>query len=353
MTLVRTSPSGPNVDVGGGGGDVSSVFERTGDVEAQTGDYNSLMILNASAVVGPTVADVDNNLQLRIDELDSNDIANASQVTGNNVSEALEGLATDIDQLNTDDIDNVSTAPGATVTNALDALFASVSGRLLGSASRRTAGSETITCPAGTRRILVSMVGAGAGGGGATQTNTPSQTNSAGGGGGAGAEQQFLYTSGSDIASVDVVCGAAGTGQLVTGGDGADTTVTINGETFTSTGGDGGGTGSVTGAPAGFGGQGGLPGENNFQTGSNFVLLRSKGGQPGMPGTGPNGALVLWYGGLGGDSTFGGGGRSTIGSTGTAATGNGAGGAGGSSSAGNNRAGTNGSPGGVFLLFFS
>lgn len=342
---------------GGGGGAVDSVFGRTGDVVAETDDYSSDQITNLSEWDGANVTDALMEIQSRFTNLTSSQVQNASGVSGPSVSDALDTLNVEIAAvaggvaaLNSDDIANASAVPGGTVTEALDALLAGRS--LLGVASRLTAGAQTIACPSGTRAVLVRMGGAGAGGGGALQTAAPSQTNSGGGGGGAGAEQEFFYTAASDIASIDVVCGTAGTGQPTTGGNGTATTVTINGETFTSNPGEGGSQGVTTGAPVSSGARGGLPGQFNFQTGSNFTLLRSSGGQPGENGTGPNGTLLIWYGGMGGSSTWGGGGRGGFSGNGEAATGNCAGGGGGSSSAGNNRNGANGTPGAVMLLFF-
>lgn len=228
-------------------------------------------------------------------------------------------------------------------------------GTLLSAASRLVAGTEEIACPPGTRVVHVHQVAGGAGGGAAPQTASPSQTNTAGGGGGSGAEQEFIYTSATDIESVMVVVGAGGSPAVLPGaaGDGGDTSVTINGETFTSSGGDKGNNGSVSAAPLAFDGQGGQAGLLNTQTGIMYYLLRASGGQPGSPGTGPNGALGIHHGGNGGSSTFGGGGRGGLTTDGDDANGNGAGGGGGSSSAGVARAGGAGTPGAVALRFFS
>jgi hypothetical protein len=311
----------------GGGGAVDSVFGRTGEVAAESGDYSATLV------------------------------SNTSDVPGANVAEALDSLDDTITALDSDDIANVSTVTGATVTEALDTIAAVLAGRtLLGVAARLIVGTESIACPAGTRAVLVRQAAGGAGGGGATQTNTPSQTNSGGGGGGAGAEQDFLYiASAGTIATVDVNCGAGGTPGTPPGGpgDGGNTTVTIDGEVFTSTGGKAGSTGAVTSTPLTTAGIGGESGQFNFQTGSNFVLLRDSSGSPGSPGTGPNGALVTCYGGNGGSGSWGSGGRGGFGTNGLAAAGNGSGGGGGSSAAGVNRSGSSGRPGGVSLLFFS
>lgn len=378
----RVWEAGPG---GGGGGNVDSVFGRDGAVVAESGDYGSTQITNDSEAerweecanltevldllaLSLTTTGIVNltiipgaTLTAALDAFfsdwvnqNSNQVANVSTVPGATVTEALDALQDSVGDISSDGVANDSGVPGATVTAALDALAPLLSGRtLLGVASRLTAGAQTIACPAGTRGVLARQVGAGAGGGGALQTAAPSQTNSGGGGGGAGAEQEYFYTAASDIASIDVVCGTAGSGQPTTGGNGTATTVTINGETFTSNPGEGGSQGVVTGAPVSAGARGGLPGQFNFQTGTNFTLLRSNGGQPGENGTGPNGTLLLWYGGMGGSSTWGGGGRGGFSGNGEAGTGNGSGGGGGSSSAGVARNGANGTPGGVMFYFFS
>jgi hypothetical protein len=228
-------------------------------------------------------------------------------------------------------------------------------GTLLGAASRLVAGTEDIGCPPGTRVVHVHQVAGGAGGGAAAQTASPSQTNSGGGGGGSGAEQEYIYVSATDIETISVVVGAGGSPGVLpgSGGDGGDTTVTIDGQDFVSSGGDHGSNGSVTGAPLASDGQGGQAGLVNTQTGSQYYLLRSSGGQPGSPGTGPNGALGTHHGGNGGSSTFGGGGRGGTATDGGNGNGNGSGGGGGSSSAGIPRAGGQGTPGAVSFKFYS
>ena len=47
----------------GGGGSVSSVFSRTGDVTAQLNDYQASLVQNDSGIAGSTVADALDNLQ--------------------------------------------------------------------------------------------------------------------------------------------------------------------------------------------------------------------------------------------------------------------------------------------------
>lgn len=341
----------------GGGGAVDSVFGRSGDVVAQAGDYSSDQVTNGSEWDGSNVTEALNEVQSRFTNLTSTQIANASGVAGPSVSDALDTLnveiaavAGTIGALTSDDIANASTVAGGTVTEALDAL---ASGRrLLGVARRVTAGAETIACPAGTRAVLVRMGGGGAGGGHGAFAAAASF--GAGGGGGSGAEQDFLYTAGSDIASVDVNCGSAGNAGTVgvSGGTGGNTTVTINGETFTSNGGTGSNNASSNTATAGQTRPGGAPGANNFQTGSNFTLLRTSGGNAGSNGSSSGGSLFA-IGGSGGASSFGGGGLGTADGVGGTATGNCSGGGGGGASNGVSRNGGPGAPGAVILYFFS
>lgn len=342
---------------GGGGGAVDSVFGRTGDVTAQSGDYSATLIDNTSDVPGANVSEALDNLDddvttvaSALASLNSSAVANASAVAGATVTNALGTLST------SSGITNSSTVAGATVTAALDTLAAVLTGRrLLGVGGRLTAGAQTIACPAGTRGILVRMVAGGAGGGHGAFAAGPIE--GAGGGGGSGAEQEFFYTSASNIASVDVVCGAAGNAGTVgvAGGSGGNTTVTINGELFTSTGGTGSNNSNSNTAAAGQTRPGGAPGLTNFQTGSNFTLLRVSGGSPGASGSfpvvGSGGTFAV--GGAGGSSSMGGGGLGTADGVGGSATGNGAGGGGGGSSNGFSRNGGPGTPGGVMLFFFS
>lgn len=353
MTKIRNSPSGVEIEAGGGGGDVSSVFARTGDVVAEQGDYTTDLVSNTSNQPGATVSEA-------LNQLDSSGVINASGVSGANVTEVLDILSAAIDGLDSSEVDNVSTVAGSTVTDALDALgtavAAAAAGRLLGAASRLTAGAQTIACPAGTRRVLVYMSAGGGGGGGAPQTATPSTTNSGGGGGGSGAEQEFLYTSATDIASVDVSVGAGGSGAVPPGGagDGGNTTVTINGDVFTSNKGEAGVNGSVTGAPNSTGGVGGRSGRFNFQSGSSYVLLRSSGGAPGTPAfVSVNASPIRFYGGTGGSNSNGGGGRGGDGANGEDAEGCGGGGGGGATATAFNRNGGAGDQGAVQLLFFT
>ena len=66
---ILTDPSGPTWDLFatlGGGGLVDSVFGRTGDVVAESGDYNSDQIDNASTIIGSNVSDALENLQDQI-----------------------------------------------------------------------------------------------------------------------------------------------------------------------------------------------------------------------------------------------------------------------------------------------
>lgn len=78
------------------GGDVDSVFGRTGVVVAVAGDYDSDEVDNASGVAGATVSDALDQLDTDIGGLGSDDIANDSTVTGTTVSDALDTLAANV-----------------------------------------------------------------------------------------------------------------------------------------------------------------------------------------------------------------------------------------------------------------
>ncbi len=84
MTLVRVSPSGPEVQTGSGA--VESVFGRTGIVIAVTGDYFTGIIANQSAATGDTVSDALDIMQA------SDSIANESNASGITLSDALNTL---------------------------------------------------------------------------------------------------------------------------------------------------------------------------------------------------------------------------------------------------------------------
>lgn len=351
------------------GSNVTSVFGRQGDVVAETNDYGTNQIQNESGWVGDSLTEALTSVISRFLSLNSSEVQNASVVTGIAVTQALNAIDARISALGSTAITNQSTVSGATVSAALNTLAGVLLGStFLGAASRLVGGIATISCPAGTRKVLVRMSGSAGGGGGAETSPMPDRIYSGGGGGGAGAEQEFLYTSNTDITSISVNIAVGASGATPPAGDAhtdvSPTTVTIKGDVFTSNNGEGGLHGRVSNASGSwrvFDGRGGKAGEFNFQSGSSFILLRSSGGEPGFsgrPGFEATG-YELHEGGHGGSNTFGGGGRGGLELNGSDGTGNGSGGGGGSS--GYNigtsqniiRGGGIGRPGAATFLFFT
>jgi len=207
----------------------------------------------------------------------------------------------------------------------------------------------TYTPSAGTKSILVKLIGGGGGGGGVAATvNASIEDALAGGGGGAGGYCEYYVAS--VAASYAVTVGAAGTGGAAgnnAGGTGGATT--FNG-TVTASGGLGGnGSAATVGIFYNAGGAGGA----------------AAGGTVNIPGNaGGNGIILVnsatpaTNAGAGGSSHFGAGGAAPYvinnGISGNSATGYGAGGSGANStwqSGGNNGAqpGGNGSPGVIII----
>jgi hypothetical protein len=152
--------------------------------------------------------------------------------------------------------------------------------------------------------------GSGGGGGGADADNAVLET-CAGGGGGEGAEIEVWYPIVSG--SFTVVIGDGGNGGSNTGGNGtngASTSVSYNGETYTAGGGSGG-TGQsagVTGADQSTAVRGGAGGSMTA-SGSGHIMLMPKDGQGGDPGishAGANAAGSHAAGGTGGGGARGG-----------------------------------------------
>lgn len=202
MTLVRTSPSGPDIDVGGGG--VESVFGRDGDVVGELGDYDSGLIQNASGVAGATV------------------------------TAALDALATSVTSLTSSQIANSSSVSGSSVTAALNALLA-LTGKVLAYTEYLSGSGTHVFNPNSTLRIIHLQAG---GGGGAGVTGAGGACR-VGVGGQAGRWVEITETgapTGTGIYSV----GAAGTGGIGGGADGTpggDTSLGVNGGTQTAAGG--------------------------------------------------------------------------------------------------------------------
>lgn len=85
MTLLRVSPSGPRLTFSHGG-DVTSVFARTGKVVAEFGDYSDNSITNDSVVSGSQLAEACDAL------FRTSGIGNQSSIPGSSVSDALDAL---------------------------------------------------------------------------------------------------------------------------------------------------------------------------------------------------------------------------------------------------------------------
>lgn len=192
----------------------------------------------------------------------------------------------------------------------------------------------TYTPTAGTKTILVKIVGAGGGGGG---TTGGSSQLGAGGGGGAGGYLEKLITNVSGTYTYSIgTAGTAGTTGPGAGGAGGNTTFINGATTYTANGGSGG-TQQSTGTSAAFiaGGAGGAVSTNGDVNG---------GGAPGERGYRVSG--TVGYSGNGGSTMFGGGGAGqTSSAVGGNATGYGSGGGGGLSTSTTNRAGGAGAQG--------
>lgn len=212
----------------------------------------------------------------------------------------------------TSSLAGVVPASGGGTANWLraDATWGSPPGRRL--ATRLLTGSGTYTPTTGTNTAIVWLQAGGGGGGGATT----GANFSAGGGGGSGVALQLIVTSVTTGGAF--ACGAAGTAGTAgaTGGTGGDSTIVINGVTYTAKGGTGG-VGMINTAIASdaLGGAG----ASGSTTGSAILREVSFPGQRGfVAGAGQ-------FPGPGASSMFGAGGNGV----GVAARGFGAGGAGG------------------------
>jgi hypothetical protein len=196
---------------------------------------------------------------------------------------------------------------------------ASVAGQTWIARQILTAASGTYTPTSGTKRVLVRLVGGGGGGGGVTGA---SSSLAAGAGGASGGYVEKMVFNSGGITGGAYTTGAAGTGGSTAGGSGGtggDTTVVVQGTTYTAKGGTGG-SGMTAGTATGNSGGGG----NQAGTGTGDVNRNSEPGQPGIRFNGGAG-----FGGNGGHSPFGAGGAgSTAAAAGGAASGKGAGGGG-------------------------
>jgi hypothetical protein len=148
--------------------------------------------------------------------------------------------------------------------------------------------SGTYTPTAGTRAILVKLVGGGGGGAGSN-----SSTVCVGGGGGGGGAESFLTTFTSTVA---MTVGAGGTaGSSANGGNGGTTSF---GSYLSATGGTGGTMGSGNGSAGGVG---------TVSSGNGFAVNGSGGGTGQSRAV--SGTVAGDAGGAGGNSMLGGGGR--------------------------------------------
>lgn len=196
-----------------------------------------------------------------------------------------------------------------TLTN--DALY----GRLI-KALRFTA-SGTYTPTAGTKAILVEVLGAGGGGGGARATDSAYQAGGAGGG--SGAYARSYLTSG--FSGVTVTIGAGGSGGANTASGSAGGTTSFGSLITCTGGGGGGGTGSTQYASGSSiqqntGGSGGTPSGGNICNGmgrrGGTMLLHTVGNNVGGDGA----ASIFAGGGNGAAGSNGNGGAAALGSGG-------------------------------------
>jgi hypothetical protein len=184
-----------------------------------------------------------------------------------------------------------------------------------------SAASGTYVPTAGAKRVMLRLQGAGGGGGGVA--NTAAAQTATGGGGAAGDYVEAFIDPAGAVVGGAFVRGAGGLAGVNTGGaggTGADSTIVINGTTYTAKGGTGGSfTGSSAAAQivAGGAAQGG-------STAGDLLVPA----EPGVPGFTQSG--TLGESGQGGNSPFGSGGAPKIGQgAGNVGTGFGSGGSGG------------------------
>lgn len=200
---------------------------------------------------------------------------------------------------------------------------------------------------AGMKGCLV--IATGGGGGGAGADGGDADTGAGGGGGGAGGTAIRYYTAAQIGANAAITIGASGTGGSATNGTagsaGGTTTFTPVG-TGTALSAGGGNGGQLSGAPVtGSQAQGGL---GALPTGGQFNLSGGDGA-----GGGGDDVAEIAFGGLGGNSFWGGAGRGGIiqGVGGTAGAGGAVGGGGGGGSIIDTTTGEAGGAGGQGLVF--
>ena len=188
-----------------------------------------------------------------------------------------------------------------------------------------TSGSGTYTPTTGTTRVWLRMVGAGGGGGG---TPSGASGNLAVGGGGSGGvyldkwiDPSAAITGGSYTVGTG---GAGGASTPTNGSSGNDTTIVIQGITYTAKGGHGGN--DMTSGNTAFVSPAGTTTTGSGASSGTVDALSQQGGDGGIRMSGAGGGAIA---GGGGSSVFGtGGGQLFVANTGNAGTGFGSGGGG-------------------------
>lgn len=245
----------------------------------------------------------------------------------------------------------INNAAGLDAINATDGshtaitanFLTAMSGRYTGFQLFATPGSPTYTPTAGTKKILIKMIGAGGGGGGCSATAAGQFSTGAAGGAGAYAEHSIAAGLASSYA---LVIGAAGSGGA-TAGAGGNGGTTQFGAIITCTGGNGGGAGGpvafpATGLSAGLGG-----------TASGANIINAHGPQ-GKVGYGLQANQCIGAGGA--DSYYGGGGPIVFGAAAAglvAVAGGAGGGAGFSNNGGAAQVGGGGGGGSIIIYEFA
>lgn len=304
-------------------GPVASVAGKTGAVTLAKADVGLGNVDNTSDAAKP--------------------ISMATQTALNGKAAASHGHAVgDITGLGTAATLNVGTGPnnivqldGSSKLPAVDGSQltnlpgAAGTGRLLRAPQVLTSGTA-YTTPAGCTAIYLELQGGGGGGGGVDATFNNAAQKGAGGGSGAFATKYFAV---SPNTSYSYAIGGGGAGGPGTGGGnpasgngtaGGNTTFTVSGVTVTAGGGGGGGGAGDSSVNS--------PGDGGITTNADFGVVGIKGGNGFYSTT--TGSNTNVYG-LGGDSLWGGGGKSYItgDGVGASASGYGAGGEGGANDA--------------------
>lgn len=257
----------------------------------------------------------------------------------------VEGAVQDLQQRAREGAAAATAAQAAADAASAAAAAVPTAGRLLAAPLVLT-GTGSGTLPAGTCTVHLVLIGQGGGGGGAVPTAGP-----AGGAGGSTGVKLDLWigTPGTPLASpaYSWAMGSGANGGSAAGGAGgvgADSTVTINGTTYTSKGGGGGG--GSTGAA-----------DDGFAFPTSPAAGTTAGGFRGF-GHGQQGRVVdggAWFGGQGGSTDLGGGGvEATAVSAGNPGDPNGfGGGGGGAATNAGGRAGGDGAAGGGRIETYS